>query len=157
MFFHEIAPEYYLYTMDKRFNIRVYGIWIQDDKILVNEEMIRGKKIIKFPGGGLNWGEGIKDCLVREWKEELNIDIQVLGHFYTTDFFQPSAFDDSQVISIYYRVTAEVPDKLINNEPNERTYWLELEGVSAATFTLPIDKIVGEMIGNARINKPLKP
>ena len=66
---------YYLYIMDKRFNIRVYGIWIQDHKILVNEELIRGKKIIKFPGGGLQWGEGIKDCLQREWKEELNIDI----------------------------------------------------------------------------------
>ena len=139
-------PVHYLYIMDKRFNIRAYGICIQNDKILVNEELIRGKKIIKFPGGGLNWGEGVKDCLVREWKEELNIDIQVLGHFYTTDFFQPSAFDDSQVISIYYRVTAAVPDKIVNNEANERTYWLELEGISADTFTLPIDKIVGGML-----------
>ena len=103
--FPENARAGYLYFMDKRFNIRVYGIWIQDNKILVNEEMIRGKQIIKFPGGGLDWGEGIKNCLVREWKEELNIDIEVLSHFYTTDFFQPSAYDNSQVISIYYFVT----------------------------------------------------
>ena len=132
--------------MDKRFNIRVYGIWIQDGKVLVNEEIIRGRPIIKFPGGGLNWGEGIKDCLVREWKEELNLDIRVLNHFYTTDFFQPSAFDDSQVISIYYLVTASLPETLVNTEPYERTYWMGLADVSADTFTLPIDKIVGAIL-----------
>jgi len=132
--------------MDKRFNIRVYGIWVQGDKILVNEEIIRGKKIIKFPGGGLNWGEGIRDCLIREWKEELNLNIEVLDHFYTTDFFQPSAFDDSQVISIYYFINASVPQTITNNEPNERTYWMDIKEISSETFTLPIDKIVGDKL-----------
>jgi ADP-ribose pyrophosphatase YjhB (NUDIX family) len=132
--------------MNKQFNIRVYGIWILNNKILVNEELIREKKIIKFPGGGLLWGEGIKDCLVREWKEELNIDIEVLNHFYTTDFFQPSAFDNSQVISIYYRISAAVPGIIKNNEPNERTYWMDVKNISADTFTLPIDKIVGGIL-----------
>jgi 8-oxo-dGTP diphosphatase len=87
--------------MEKRFNIRVYGICIQGGKVLINEELIRGQKVIKFPGGGLDWGEGTIACLKREWREELAIDINVTGHFYTTDFFQDSAFDNSQVISIY--------------------------------------------------------
>jgi len=139
--------------MDKRFNIRVYGILIIDDKILVNEELINGKKIIKFPGGGLVWGEGIKDCLVREWKEELNLEIVVIEHFYTTDFFQASAFDNSQVISIYYRVSAFVPDVIVNNEPNERTYWMALKDISAHSFTLPIDKIVGGILQKASHGK----
>lgn len=131
---------------NKRFNIRVYGIWIHNNHLLVNEELILGRKIIKFPGGGLEWGEGIADCLKREWKEELGLDIDVLGHFYTTDFFQPSAFDDSQVISIYYRVTGEVPHTFTNHVPGETTFWLPLQQVSAHTFTLPIDKIVGGML-----------
>ena len=132
--------------MDKRFNIRVYGIWIERGKILVNEELIRGKKIIKFPGGGLDWGEGIKDCLVREWKEELGLDIHVLDHFYTTDFFQASAYDNSQVISIYYMVTSAVPAVIINHVANERTYWMDVKEVSPDTFTLAIDKVVGGML-----------
>ena len=132
--------------MEQRFNIRVYGIWIADGKLLVNEELIRGKKIIKLPGGGLHWGEGIKDCLIREWREELNLDITVLSHFYTTDFFQPSAYDQSQVISIYYRVDATLPATIVNNEANERTYWMDIKDVSANTFTLPIDKIVGGLL-----------
>jgi ADP-ribose pyrophosphatase YjhB (NUDIX family) len=132
--------------MDKRFNIRVYGIWINDNKILINEETFKDRTIVKFPGGGLDWGEGIIDCLKREWKEELNLDIEVLEHFYTTDFFQASAFDNSQVISIYYRVAAPLPALIINKMSNERTFWMDRAHISADTFTLAIDKKVGEML-----------
>jgi 8-oxo-dGTP diphosphatase len=130
----------------KRFNIRVYGLWLHNGQVLVNEELIRGRKVIKFPGGGLDWGEGTIACLQREWMEELNLDIQVLSHFYTTDFFQHSAFDDSQVISIYYLVTGDANTPIINNVPEERTYWLPLTEINDDTFTLPIDKVVGKML-----------
>lgn len=130
----------------KRFNIRVYGLWLHNGQVLVNEELIRGRKVIKFPGGGLDWGEGTIACLQREWMEELNIEIEVLSHFYTTDFFQPSAFDDSQVISIYYLVSGDATATITNNVPEERTYWLPLSDIDDDTFTLPIDKVVGKML-----------
>lgn len=132
--------------MEKRFNPRVYGLWVHENKILINEEIIRGNAIIKFPGGGLDWGEGTIDGLKREFMEELKINIEVLSHFYTTDFFQASAYDNSQVLSIYYWVTAPVPEILVNHIPNERTFWLPIWDISADTFTLPIDKKVGAML-----------
>jgi ADP-ribose pyrophosphatase YjhB (NUDIX family) len=132
--------------MEKRFNIRVYGIWIHHDKVLVNKELIRGHEVIKFPGGGLDWGEGTADCLIREWKEELGLNITVLDHFYTTDFFQASAYDNSQVISIYYKVSAPLPDTIVNHVRGELTYWMPCRDVSAETFTLPIDKKVGALL-----------
>ena len=132
--------------MTKRFNIRVYGILIEDGKLLINEEIIKGRHIIKLPGGGLDWGEGTIDCLKRDWKEELDIDIELLSHFYTTDFFQVSAYDEAQIISIYYVVSGFVPEVIVNHVPNERTYWVPLSEVSADTFTLPIDKRVGDML-----------
>ena len=131
----------------RRFNVRVYGIWLHEGKLLINEENIRGQLITKFPGGGLDWGEGTIECLVREWKEELGWDIEVLDHFYTTDFFQHSAFDDSQVISIYYWVQAKhLPQQITNIMENERTFWMDICDVSADTFHLPIDKKVGTML-----------
>ena len=131
---------------NKRFNIRVYGIWLTKTHVLVNEELIAGRRLIKFPGGGLHWGEGIADCLRREWKEELDLDIEIVRHFYTTDFFQASAFDASQVISVYYLVSADPSAPIINMVPGERTFWLPLTDVSSDTFTLPIDKLVGGML-----------
>ena len=132
--------------MERRFNVRIYGLWIEKGRVLVNEEIIRGKQIIKFPGGGLEYGEGPLDCLRREWIEELGMEISIESHFYTTDFFMASAYDASQVISIYYRVTGEAGKPIENRNDNEKTYWLPLSEVSEDTFTLGIDKKVGGML-----------
>ena len=57
-----------------RFNLRVYGILINDKKqVLVSDEFIRGNYYTKFPGGGLEFGEGTRDCLKREFMEEMNL------------------------------------------------------------------------------------
>ncbi len=135
--------------MPTHFNIRVYGIWIRDAQLLVNEEIIRGRRVIKLPGGGLELGEGTIEGLKREWQEELGLDVEVLTHYYTTDFFQQSAFDDSQVISIYYRVQASATGAIQNRLPGERTYWLPLGDIDSDTFTLPIDRVVGSMLAAA--------
>lgn len=141
--------------MEKHFNIRVYGILLHNDKILVNEEQIKGRKIIKLPGGGMEMGEGTIDCLKREWMEELSLDIEVLDHFYTTDFFQQSAFDGSQVISIYYWVASNSSlHNIANNIDGEKTYWLDIYELQPDTFTLPIDRKVGEMLITLYQNRP---
>jgi ADP-ribose pyrophosphatase YjhB (NUDIX family) len=132
-----------------RFNIRVYGICIHDGRLLVNDELIRGQRVIKFPGGGLELGEGTRDGLIREFKEELGIYIEVLDHYYTTDFYQPSAFDDSQVISIYYYIRLPVPSPALSNSiAGELTYWLPIPELDPSVFTLPIDKVVARMVVN---------
>ena len=90
------------------FTIRVYGILINENKqVLVSDEYIRGNYYTKFPGGGLEFGEGTRDCLKREFKEEMDLDVEIGDHLYTTDFFQMSAFrPDQQIISIYYMAKA---------------------------------------------------
>ena len=140
------------------FNIRVYGIWINEQQeILVSDERIADFKFTKFPGGGLEFGEGIKDCLIREWKEELDIEINVGGHIYTTDFFQISAFDKhAQIISIYFYVKPIVePSILYKSKQFDFTYQgmeeqnfrlIPLSQFSEEHVTLPIDKIVTRML-----------
>ena len=90
------------------FNIRVYGILINEEKqVLVSDEFIRGNYYTKFPGGGLEFGEGTRDCLVREFMEEMDLKVSVGEHIFTTDFYQRSAFNPAhQIISIYYHVKA---------------------------------------------------
>ncbi|MBC7476071.1 MAG: NUDIX hydrolase, partial [Candidatus Sericytochromatia bacterium] len=101
------------------FSIRVYGLWINDNhEIMLTDEYFQDKFLTKFPGGGLEFGEGIHECLKREWLEELNIEIDIIEHFYTTDFFQVSVFNpNAQIVSIYYLVKPlSVPDVKISNK-----------------------------------------
>lgn len=136
-----------------KFNIRVYGIWINEaNEILLSDERIGDFKFTKFPGGGLEYGEGLSDCLIREWKEELNVEIEVLHHIYTTDFFQRSAFNDSQVISVYYLVKPRenpacqyktVAFDFDLQDVEECVFrWKNMSELTEADVTLPIDKIV---------------
>jgi len=147
------------------FTIRVYGILLNNKKqVLVSDEHIRGSYYTKFPGGGLELGEGTRDCLAREFMEEMNLKVEVGNHIYTTDFYQMSAFRPSdQIIAIYYFARALEPitaplrtipfdfderEKKIYEEKNEtETFrFIDWEDFSEAAVTLPIDKIVATLL-----------
>lgn len=141
--------------------MRVYGILVVEGKLLVSDEFIKGKEITKLPGGGLEFGEGPTDCVIREFKEELNLAINVKNHFYTTDFFVTSAFHvDSQVIGIYYIVDAtEEIDIITSNkkfdfkkkvEGAQSFRWLDINKISENDFTFVIDRRVGGMISEQK-------
>jgi len=141
----------------KKFNIRVYGLLIENQKALVVDEIVKGWKINKFPGGGLELGEGPKDCLIREFKEESGLEVSILSHFYTTDFFQPSAFNpEDQIISIYFLVknnsegpTGEIdpPFHTHSNTENIQGFrWLPITDRLLSEISLPIDKRVVELL-----------
>ena len=151
------------------FNLRVYGVLLgPNNEVLVSDEFIRGGYYTKFPGGGLEFGEGTRDCLKREFKEEMDLDIAVGDHLYTTDYFQMSAFNpDHQIISIYYWVTALEPIKApLRQKPfdfDEREMKIYAERKETETFrfidaavfnedsvTLPIDKVVAKLLTDRR-------
>ncbi len=147
------------------FNVRVYGILIDDQqRLLVSDEFIRGNYITKLPGGGLEIGEGTRDGLAREFMEEANLQVTVGEHFYTTDFFQISAFNNKdQIISIYYRVFTDntknviaktkafdfLPEEVAdNNGTAEHLRWIPLNELKEEHMTLPIDKVAVKMLLN---------
>lgn len=147
----------------ERFNVRAYGILLNDrQQVLISDEIIQGKRYTKFPGGGLHFGEGVLDCIKREFMEEAEIEVEVREHIYTTDFFQPSMFDDdSQVLSIYYLVKSDDWESIkVTDRPfdtsnsyniNQNFRWVSLKQLRQEPhLSLPIDKkVVGilDMLG----------
>jgi len=147
------------------FNIRVYGILMNEQQqVLVSDEFIRGKYYTKFPGGGLEFGEGTRECLAREFMEEMNLKVEVGDHIYTTDFYQVSAFNPGhQIISIYYFVKALEPItaplrsfpfdfdeqqlKMYAEAGETETFrFINRDDFSEGSVSLPIDKIVAGML-----------
>ena len=138
-----------LKNMDlKRFNIRVYGIYINNDsELLIHNESYSNRQIIKFPGGGLKLGEGCLEGLKREFKEELGTEIKILNHFYTTDFCQISAFDPSeQIISIYYFVLPIFEPSMWTLPSFIKSYFKPIKQINPKEFTFPIDQKVAQLL-----------
>jgi len=151
----------------RKISVRVYGVLRdQEGRILVSDEKIRGDLFTKFPGGGLEFGEGTRDCLIREIKEELNLNVRVDEHIYTTDFFQRSAFNQAhQILSIYYKITALEPIQIdLAKQPftfseaaiatYEQTQQMESfrliswDQFNPEAMSLPIDKVVAALLKN---------
>lgn len=147
------------------FNVRVYGVYINDNKeVLVSDEWIRHTRITKFCGGGLEWGEGTIDCLKREFMEETKTPVEIIEHLYTTDFFVQSMFTTShQILSIYYRIKLSGPlgvpihqipfdynaENLKEHEQTGETATLRFipwEKFSEDSVDLVIDKVVAKKI-----------
>lgn len=145
---------------EKKITIRVYGIWINDiNQLFITDEYLDNKYITKLPGGGLEFGESILECLKREWKEELDIEIEVLEHFYTTDFMQISIFNPNvQVISIYYLVKPieklkyEIKTKKFDFDKLEDGAqifrFIDLEKLDIKEITLPTDQKAVSILKN---------
>lgn len=137
-----------------QFNIRVYGVLIHKNKVLLTQESRFGKQFTKFPGGGLKFGEGTKDCLIREFLEEFNLSIQVKELLYINDFYQQSAFSKKdQILSIYYLVTPTnnnfSPETLFIRD--EQPYWILKNKLKKDDLTFPIDQIVAQKIATLKI------
>lgn len=140
------------------FNIRVYGLLADNGRVLVTDEFRLNTFMTKFPGGALEFGEGTLDCLRREFREELHTEIEIVSHFYTTDFFQLTELlpANMQLINIYYTVKAPEPfmftttdrpfdfPEVIDGAQSFR--WLEIGKLTEEDLTLPLDKRIVQMI-----------
>ena len=138
-----------------KFNLRVYALLINEkQEILLSDENRFGKFFTKFPGGGVEHGEGIQDALFRELQEELHLEISGADFFYFNEFHQASAFDNSNLIAFYYliKINKKELDLAIKQytipfyEEHEKQRWIALNELNDSDLTFPIDRIVLEKL-----------
>ncbi len=141
--------------------VRVYAIIINNGKILVSDEFWYDTPVSKFPGGGLEPGEGIIDCLHREIVEELGTEVISADHFLTFEKMIISDFlPSTQVIPVYYLVQLKsynsfrVSDyryDFVRFENGAISFrWSELQNLKDE-LTFPADKLVFELL-NRKFN-----
>lgn len=141
-----------------RFNVRIYGVLFSNDRqrVLVSDEFRFGRAFTKFPGGGLEFGEGILDALKREFYEEMEIDVLKASLFYINENFQDSAFSKKeQLLSIYYLIEeysgrlpmiAQERFDFDQVEEAQSFRWIEISKMSEEEFTFPVDKVISNKL-----------
>jgi|SRR5215217_1156173 len=141
------------------FNVRVYGLLINsDNQVLISDEQSGERTFSKFPGGGLELGEGLIEALKREFMEECNVEVEVISHLYTTDFYEQSSFNDSQILSIYYLVRPLNPlnltFKTLVFDFDEGTLqsfrWIGIDQLSTDDVTFRTDKTAIKLLLKSR-------
>ena len=129
--------------MINKINVRTYACVIKENSVLGLFEKFRGNTLLKFPGGGLEYGEGLIECLSREFAEELNVKIEVVEHLYTQENLIASHFrNNEQLLTIYYLANILNEENFqIRDQDIEKAEWISMK-TSANPFDLPSDQLV---------------
>ena len=98
--------------------VRVAGIVIQKNSILLIQHIKNEKKYWLVPGGGVDWGESLEEALIREYKEETNLDIEVKDFLFFSETISPDK--NKHVINLYFLVKIKNDSETmkIGNETN---------------------------------------
>lgn len=124
--------------------------------MLVSHESGGGLNFTKFPGGGVEYGEGLADALLREFHEETGL--KIIGHqlHHINENLIASAFNpEEQLIAVYYSVqTSGTIDKYAFEEEKwgkpyfVKLEWIPLSDVKPELFRWPADKQAVEKLLN---------
>ena len=100
------------------FNIRVTGILIENNKILLVKQRVSEKRNWSLPGGKLEQGETLEQGIIREVKEETGLDVEIIRLLYLCDV----ATSDNTLLHITFllkRIAGDIalPTNEFENNP----------------------------------------
>lgn len=133
------------------FNIKVFGLLIKDNNVLVSDELTGSGAITTFPGDELEFGESIEDCLIRSYEDALDIDVKIDKLFYVNDFYQASPVDArEQLVSIYF-IIEQTDNKSIHTIKKTFAFppqikqcfrWMDIEKIRQMDIASNVDQEV---------------
>jgi 8-oxo-dGTP diphosphatase len=94
--------------------IRVCGLCYQEDKLLMIKHSGLGDgHLWSFPGGGLEFGESAGDRLIKEFREEAGLQIQINSFLFACEFISPPL----HAIELYFEVSTDNFDFITGTDP----------------------------------------
>ncbi|MCL1882151.1 MAG: NUDIX hydrolase [Defluviitaleaceae bacterium] len=125
-------------TDNGRFNFRVAGLIIRDNRVLIHR--LKGDDFFVLPGGRVEFMENTEQTLIREMQEELNICVEIDRLLWIGEQFFEMYGEQYHEISFYYLLSADiaVPDAdFFEVVEDERVYefkWVKMDDLKNEVF-----------------------
>lgn len=119
-------------TDDWIFSYRVAGICVRDGKVLLQKPV--NDTAYAFPGGHVALGESNEETLIREFKEEIGVDIRVGELKWVAEIYFPWGSKPCHQICLYYMVEGEIPE-------DTRFMGIEERNVSLEFCWVPLEEL----------------
>ncbi len=99
------------------------GILRENGRVLVCQRKKNSRYELKweFPGGKVESGESVQDCVKRELREELSIDVETIGVMKS----QVNRYDDGGLFDVTYCFVLQFSGRPVNNA-FEEIRWVTL-------------------------------
>lgn len=83
--------------------IRVAGILKETDNILFVKHRKNNEEYYLLPGGGVEFGETFEEALLREFMEEVNLEVKIEGLYFISEAIDPNG--EKHIINFIFEVS----------------------------------------------------
>ncbi|RAU83075.1 NUDIX domain-containing protein [Pontibacter arcticus] len=127
---NELTPPVAPYAHQLR--VRVSGICVIDKKLVLAKhgKTINNKAFWAPPGGGLEFGEKVHDCLKREFLEETGIEVEVVRFLFVNEFLE----NPLHAIELFFEVRATGGKIITGTDPEAAEDEQLIENVQLLTL-----------------------
>jgi len=124
---------------DSLYRVAVRALIVTDNKILAVKE-VDSDDWWAIPGGGVDYGESLKDCLLREIEEEIGVSTSsVSGDFQIVHYNIGKVVNGVPRMNVYFKVS--VPsDGIIKTDHVEKWGWFTRDEFMGLAMNPSYDK-----------------
>lgn len=116
-----------------------------EGKVLVlkqSDPAITGNNQYHPPGGILELGESLEECVIREVKEEIGVDSSVVKLFDVGEWYAQRDDDVMQFAGIFYVCSLKGEEFNLQSSEVADTYWVGLEEIDSLDIIEPSKSII---------------
>ncbi len=116
--------------------VRVNGILIENQKILMIKHLMGNKKVFwSVPGGGMIYGQKAEENLVREFFEETGLKITVEKYLFVHEYLNPPLHGMEHFFEIKknggFESLGTDPELLLENQILAEMKWMSIEDLQS--------------------------
>lgn len=142
--------------MENVMQVRVTGILIEDEKVLLVKQKVANRNW-SLPGGRVENGETLEEAMIREMREETGLEVKIKKLLYVCD--KPDALPSLLHITfLLERIEGEIrlPSNEFDHNPIHDVQMVVIEKLSSYGFSNKFIKLASENFLNAGSYQGLK-